>query len=355
MATPLLLAGLLPMPVEVSSRWGWSGCWVHPVGDPYLGPGLEPNEYREMRGVSEATAHDRGHQGADLSNGRGGGPVRAAGNGLVVKAGGKGWNRGYGRHVVLAHQMTDGLLVYSVYAHLAPGSITVKRGDYVPAGRVIGRVGMTGRATSPHLHFEVRVPEDPLTRWENARAIDPMAFVATRLPTARADSSWADRYLEWAECAALIRPGDRGELRPTRAEWWRALLLATRHRLATVPLGADSLRSALVGIRLLAEDSRTKADAPLPWSEVTRDIRRAHTLGLRLPRSPVPGRERARTCREHFGTRTPAGAPDTLARGREGGPTRAEMCLVLADLAGDPPRPKRPKTPKPRPKRTPAG
>ena len=355
MATPILLAGLLPMPAEVSSRWGWSGSWVHPVGDPYLGPGLEASDYREMRGVTGPTAHDRGHQGADLSNGQGGGPVRAAGNGLVVKVGGKGWNRGYGRHVVLAHQMTDGLLVYSVYAHLAPGSITVKRGDHVAAGRVIGQVGMTGRATSPHLHFEVRVPDDRFARWENARAIDPMAFVAERLPTVRADSSWSDRYLEWAECAALIRPGERGDQRPGRAEWWRALLLATRHPLATVPLSVDSLRAALVEIQLLPEDARGKPDGALTWSDVARDIRRARTLGLRLPRSPVPGRERSRTCREHLGTLTPGASPDSVARGKDGGPTRAEMCLVLADLAGDPPRPRRPKTPKPRPRTTPAG
>src|SRR5262245_21148619 len=218
------------MPSEVSSRWGWSGSWIYPVGDPYVAPADSAGgatEYRVMRGVSDATAEDRGHQGADLSNGRGGGPVRAAGNGLVVKVGAKGWNRGYGRHVVIAHQMTDGLIAYSVYAHLAPGSVTVKRGDHVAAGRVIGRVGMTGRATSPHLHFEVRVPDDPVARWENAPVVDPMAFVAARLPTARGDSSWSDRYLEWAECAALIRRDERADQRPTRAEWWRALLLST--------------------------------------------------------------------------------------------------------------------------------
>jgi len=32
---PLLLAGLLPLHQKVSDRWGWSGSWVYPVGDPY--------------------------------------------------------------------------------------------------------------------------------------------------------------------------------------------------------------------------------------------------------------------------------------------------------------------------------
>jgi hypothetical protein len=350
------------MPSEVSSRWGWSGSWLHPVGDPYVTPADTADgasDYRAMRGVSEATATDRGHQGADLSNGRGGGPVRAAGNGLVVKVGGKGWNRGYGRHVVLAHQLAEGALAYSVYAHLAPGSVAVRRGEFVAAGRIIGKVGMTGRATSPHLHFEVRMPLDPLARWENAPAVDPLAFVATRLPTPRADSSWSRPYLEWAECAALIRPGEDGGRRPSRAEWWRALLLATRHPLGSVAASGESLRTALIGIKLLPEAVRGDADDPLGWSDLARDLPRARDLGLRLPWSPVPGSERARTCRRQLGTGAPMSKPDSLAKARHGGPTRAEMCLVLADLAGDPPpRRHRPrlKSPGRRPKAlTPAG
>src|SRR5262245_13867840 len=160
LAAPLLLAGVFPMSPEVSERWGWSGAWLQPVGEPHAVPicsnGGE-GAYRVMRSVEEREGRERRHQGADLSNGRGGGPVRAAGNGLVVKVGGKGWNRGYGRHVVLAHRLADGVIAYSVYAHLAPGSVTVRRGQFVSAGRVIGKVGMTGRATSPHLHFEIRI------------------------------------------------------------------------------------------------------------------------------------------------------------------------------------------------------
>jgi murein DD-endopeptidase MepM/ murein hydrolase activator NlpD len=351
LATPLLLAGLLPMPVDVSSRWGWSGSWLQPVGDPYVTPTASADggsEYRAMRGVGGATEKDRGHQGADLSNGRGGGIVRAAGNGLVVKVGGKGWNRGYGRHVVLAHQLAEGALAYSVYAHLAAGSVTVRRGDFVGAGHPLGKVGMTGRATSPHLHFEVRLPEDPHARWEHAPAVDPLAFVAARLPTPRADSSWSRPYLQWAECAGLIRPGDDGDRRPSRAEWWRAILLATRHPLASVPASGESLRSVLIGIKLLPEDPMQDADDPLRWGDLARDLPRARALGLRLPSSPVTSPDRAQICRRELGTGSPASEPDALAKARDGGPTRAEMCLVLADLAGDPPP--KPRSPRRRPK-----
>jgi murein DD-endopeptidase MepM/ murein hydrolase activator NlpD len=52
--------------------------------------------------------------------------------------------------------------VYSLYYHLSV--ISVKKGDRIEAGDPIGRVGMTGLATGPHLHWEVRVdgiPVDP--------------------------------------------------------------------------------------------------------------------------------------------------------------------------------------------------
>jgi hypothetical protein len=344
---PLLLAGILPLPSDLSSRWGWSGAWLHPVGDPYVAPAPALDsaaDYRATRGLLEPRGRARGHEGADLSNGRGGGAVRAAGNGLVIQVSGRGWNHGYGRHVVIAHQLADGALVYSVYAHLAAGSVSVRKGETVAAGRVIGRVGMTGRASSPHLHFEIRAPRDPHDRWENAPALDPLAFVAARLATPRADSLWSRPYLEWAECAALIPPGAEGDRRPSRAEWWRALLLATRHPLRAVPADGESLRAALTGLALLPEEARGDPGGPPSWAEIARDLPRARNLGVRLPWSPVAGDLRRMDGRRELRADAPAREPETLPDDPRRGPTRAEMCLVLADLAGDPPpAPKRPK------------
>src|SRR5439155_24456541 len=128
------------------------------------------------------------------------------------------------------------------------------RGEIVNAGCLLGRVGMTGRATSPHLHFEVRRPDDRFARWENARVLDPLEFLADRLPALRSDSLWSRPYMEWAQCAALIPRGADGAHRPTRAEWWRVMLLVTRHSTTTIPISADSLCAALVSMRLLEED-----------------------------------------------------------------------------------------------------
>lgn len=77
-----------------------------------------------------------------------GAPVRAAASGIVIYAGRDG---GYGRTVVIDH---GGGLV-TRYAHLS--SIHVEAGERVERGEQIGTVGETGRATGPHLHFEVIV------------------------------------------------------------------------------------------------------------------------------------------------------------------------------------------------------
>jgi Peptidase family M23 len=56
-----------------------------------------------------------------------------------------------GNHVSL--QISPG--VWAVYAHLQPGSITVKTGDDVKKGQVIGKLGNSGNSSGPHLHFQL--------------------------------------------------------------------------------------------------------------------------------------------------------------------------------------------------------
>lgn len=86
------------------------------------------------------------HTGLDLAKSSGS-SIKAADGGTVVFA---GWSGSYGYMVEIDH----GGGFSTRYAHCS--NIYVKRGEKVYQGKIVGTVGMTGVATGPHLHFEVR-------------------------------------------------------------------------------------------------------------------------------------------------------------------------------------------------------
>lgn len=94
------------------------------------------------------------HTGIDIAA-QSGAPIYAAARGTVLLA---AYTRGYGNCVILDHG--DGRT--TLYGHAS--ALLVQSGQVVTRGQVIARVGMTGMATGPHLHFEVRrngVPVQP--------------------------------------------------------------------------------------------------------------------------------------------------------------------------------------------------
>lgn len=95
------------------------------------------------------------HRGVDIAV-PAGTPVRVMKRGRVAFA---GTMRGYGQVVVVDH----GRGVRTLYAHLS--EIRVERGDWLVGQSVIGLSGSTGRASGPHLHFEIQRnggAEDPV-------------------------------------------------------------------------------------------------------------------------------------------------------------------------------------------------
>ena len=83
-------------------------------------------------------------------------PIKAAEDGVVAYAGNE--LKGYGNLVLVRH--SNGFV--TAYAHAS--ELTVKKGETMKRGQVIGKAGATGNVTSPQLHFEVRkgaTPVDP--------------------------------------------------------------------------------------------------------------------------------------------------------------------------------------------------
>ena len=73
-------------------------------------------------------------------------PIYATGNGKVTKV--QKSRRGFGNHVI-----NHGFGYESLYAHMT--KYTVRKGQKVKRGDIIGYVGSSGKSTAPHLHYEV--------------------------------------------------------------------------------------------------------------------------------------------------------------------------------------------------------
>jgi murein DD-endopeptidase MepM/ murein hydrolase activator NlpD len=98
----------------------------------------------------------RRHDGIDIGA-PAGTEIRAAADGKVLYSGDQ--QTGYGNLIIVRHAND----MITVYAHNRKN--LVQEGDQVKRGQVIGEVGQTGRATGPHLHFEIRKrtrPRNPL-------------------------------------------------------------------------------------------------------------------------------------------------------------------------------------------------
>lgn len=100
------------------------------------------------------------HSGQDIEAASGD-PVVAGASGIVTFV---GWQNGYGQLVVVDH----GGGLTTRYGHLS--HIDVVQGQTVARSQFIGRVGSTGRSTGPHLHYEVRINDEP---------VDPMQYLLT--------------------------------------------------------------------------------------------------------------------------------------------------------------------------------
>jgi murein DD-endopeptidase MepM/ murein hydrolase activator NlpD len=134
-------------------------------------PSQWPLQGRLMGGFGERQDPFSGegayHTGVDISAPIGT-PVHSTADGRVQFAGSY---YGYGRMVIVNH----GNKYETYYAHLS--SISVVEGQELRRGEEVGKVGMSGRSTGPHLHYEVRLGSAPLNpyRFMNKPVISEVA------------------------------------------------------------------------------------------------------------------------------------------------------------------------------------
>jgi murein DD-endopeptidase MepM/ murein hydrolase activator NlpD len=146
------LSGRVSRAIESGLTPSFTGDWSTLADAPSLWP-LE-GKVGSSFGTREDPINGEGafHSGLDIEAPYGT-PVRAAGDGDVLDA---TMGAGYGRQVVLDH----GHDLVTVYGHLSASA--VMPGQHVIRGQIIGYVGTSGRATGPHLHYEVRVHNVPV-------------------------------------------------------------------------------------------------------------------------------------------------------------------------------------------------
>jgi hypothetical protein len=364
----------------------WTTTMVYPVGNPldYKLPAAgDHNGFNLSRGVNLGRRGDR-HEGLDLANRTQGGEIRAVAPGLVICT--RKDKSGWGNMVVLAHRLPGGDILFSLFAHMLPGSVRVKEGQIVALGQPLGKVGSTGHSTGPHLHLEFRSLtgsidklRTPLAQaWERASIVDPLRIFAslrprgdafgvpaalaaggsTALTASPALDMPADPFLLQVQGGGLPKTAlDRPDLAVTRGELYR-LAYATLADGAAVPARWTTLRPRLVkAARALPASARTAfADARLPRRSIdaqapaslaeTREV----MLALQAARSANPRLARARAGTPSradleagfpqgltaFETASSTFAAAPLARGTVGPPavSRRQACMLLAYVAG---------------------
>lgn len=122
-------------------------------------------------------------------------------------------NRGnsYGNYVLIRH--SNGM--YTMYAHMKYGSVTVKLGQRISKGQVIGYMGNTGNSSGAHLHFEVRD--------RNNKQIDPTQYIDADLPGTSANTNNNQNRKSSEEIADEVIAGKYGNGHDNRRRQIEAL------------------------------------------------------------------------------------------------------------------------------------
>ena len=153
------MSGAVSRALESGLTSNFAGDWTELADAPSMWP--VEGRVASSFGQREDPINGEGafHTGVDIDAPYGT-PVRASADGTVT---GAQMGAGYGREVTLDH----GHDVVTLYGHLS--AVAVYPGQHVTRGQVIGYVGESGRATGPHLHYEVRLHNVPVNPYKYLR------------------------------------------------------------------------------------------------------------------------------------------------------------------------------------------
>jgi murein DD-endopeptidase MepM/ murein hydrolase activator NlpD len=153
------MSGAVSRALESGLTANFAGDWTELADAPSMWP--VEGRVASSFGEREDPINGEGafHTGVDIDAPYGT-PVRAAGDGDVT---GAQMGAGYGREITLDH----GHQVMTLYGHLS--AVAVVPGQHVTRGQIIGYVGESGRATGPHLHYEVRLHDVPVNPYKYLR------------------------------------------------------------------------------------------------------------------------------------------------------------------------------------------
>jgi murein DD-endopeptidase MepM/ murein hydrolase activator NlpD len=172
-----------------------SGFSRYPVDYPRITSRFAASRYHPILGIYRA------HMGNDLGA-RAGTPVHASANGVVVRA---GWNSGgYGNLIEIRH--ANGYTTR--YAHLSRIARGIRPGKRVSQKDLIGYVGMTGLATAPHLHYELRLNGRPIDATK-ARLPDGEALGKRQMATFRIVAQARSGLLDRATGTMVAHSGQK--------------------------------------------------------------------------------------------------------------------------------------------------
>ena len=226
-------------------------------------------------GVRQSPFHsgEKMHNGVDIAADVGT-PVFATADGVVTFA---GLNGGYGKYLRINH----GFGISTRFAH--SGELLVKKGQRIRRGDQIAVIGLTGRTTGPHVHYEVLIHDQPVDPEQFfieatlAKEPAPLALAAASAPmggdtdlpqeeAADADHGWRSMGLAGERLLfASSLPGVLGRTTTTDVMFFAALLLMLTIASSLVRLGEPKAQPLTVAFTPRRGETSPKRSSPSPY------------------------------------------------------------------------------------------